>query len=72
MQENPTGARYLTVAQFRAANQRAIGRTLLYDAIRRGDVPHLRLGRRILIPADALDRLVESQAARRAGEGHAS
>ncbi len=35
-----------------------IGRGLVYDGVRRGLIPHVRLGRRILIPADALDRML--------------
>ena len=35
-----------------------ISRGVAYDAIRRGQIPHVRVGRRIVIPADALDRLV--------------
>jgi excisionase family DNA binding protein len=39
-----------------------LGRSATYEALRRGDIPHLRIGRRFLVPRAALDRLL-------AGEG---
>lgn len=35
-----------------------LGRTASYDAIRRGDIPSLRLGRRILVPTAGLRALL--------------
>jgi excisionase family DNA binding protein len=32
------------------------GRTLVYLALQRGEIPHKRIGRRIVIPLSALDR----------------
>jgi len=43
-----------------------ISRSFAYEAVQRGDIPHLRIGRRILIPRSALHRLVEG------GEGEPS
>ena len=37
-----------------------LSRTLVYEAIRRGEIPSIRVGRRILIPRAALERLLES------------
>jgi excisionase family DNA binding protein len=35
-----------------------LGRSSTYDALKRGDIPSVRIGRRILIPRAALDRLL--------------
>ena len=37
-----------------------LGRNSTYDAARRGDIPTIRIGRRILVPKAALNRLLES------------
>ena len=36
-----------------------IGRTSAFEAVRRGDIPHIRIGKRILIPIAALDKMLE-------------
>lgn len=41
-----------------AASWLGIGRTACYEAIRRGEIPHLRLGRRIFVPTAAIRALV--------------
>ncbi len=38
-----------------------LGRSATYDAIRRGDVPSVRIGRRILVPRAALERLLTGE-----------
>ncbi len=35
-----------------------ISRGVAYDAVRRGLIPHIRIGRRVAIPVDALDRMI--------------
>lgn len=35
-----------------------LGRNATYEAIRRGEIPSLRVGRRIVIPRAALERLL--------------
>jgi excisionase family DNA binding protein len=35
-----------------------IGRGLAYESARRGDIPTLRIGRRLVVPKAALDRLL--------------
>ena len=67
-QMGATESRYVTVSQFLDINGKVVGRTALYDAIRRNAIPHARIGRRIILPVDALDRLVTRQAARSGGE----
>jgi excisionase family DNA binding protein len=37
-----------------------LSRGLMYEAIRRGEIPSLRIGRRILIPRVGLARMLES------------
>ena len=39
-----------------------VGRTLLYQEIAKGTLPHIKVGGKILIPADAFDRLLQEQA----------
>lgn len=41
-----------------AARWLGIGRTACYEAIQRGEIPHLRLGRRIYVPTAAIRALV--------------
>jgi hypothetical protein len=60
--------KYLSVDDWLKQNPGVIGRTLAFEAIRRGELPHIRLGRRILVPVDAFDVLLERQMARRATE----
>ena len=45
-----------------AAKRLGIGRTALYDAIGRGELRSLRIGRRRLVPADALAELTRNGA----------
>lgn len=49
----------LTYSVEEAADLLGISRAGAYDAVARGDIPHLRMGRRILIPKSALHRLLE-------------
>jgi|AP45_3_1055517.scaffolds.fasta_scaffold108014_2 excisionase family DNA binding protein len=48
----------LTVSE--AAELLKIGRSCAYEAIRNGQLPVIRMGRRILVPRAALERLLES------------
>lgn len=47
-----------TVSVEYAAQELGIGRTTLYGAIKRGEVPVLRIGRRIVIRRATLTRLL--------------
>ncbi len=40
-----------------------LGRNAVYEAIARGEIPSIRLGRKILIPRVALDRMLAGEAA---------
>jgi excisionase family DNA binding protein len=55
--------RTLTVEE--AARVLGIGRNTAYDAVRRGEIPTITIGRRLLVPRDALERML-------AGEGTAA
>jgi excisionase family DNA binding protein len=60
-----------------ASRRLAMGRTAVYDAIGRGDLRSLKVGRRRLIPADALAELAQRGTAPNANgtapeEGHAT
>lgn len=52
-----TGRRVWTVSE--AARVLGISRAHAYELVARGELPHLRLGRRILIPRHALDGLLD-------------
>lgn len=39
--------------------QRRVGRDQLYRAIRAGEFPAVRVGRRLLVPSDALEQLIQ-------------
>ncbi len=53
----------LTVPE--AAEMLNIGRNQAYEAARRGEIPTIRIGKRILVPRVALDRML-SEVTRRA------
>ena len=46
-----------------------LGRTATYDAIRRRQLPALRIGRRLLVPVPYLKRLLNGEAGLRGGPG---
>jgi len=43
-----------------AARLLGIGRNTAYEAIRRGEIPALRIGRRLLVPRAALESLLSA------------
>lgn len=47
-----------------AAKVLGIGRNQAYEAARRGDLPTLRIGKRILVPVAALERLLAGEPGR--------
>ena len=48
----------LTVEEARV--KLGLSRGLIYEAVRRGSIPSIRIGRRILIPREALHRLIDA------------
>jgi excisionase family DNA binding protein len=53
-----TNREWLTVARFRERNPH-LGKNLVYEAVRDGRLPSIRIGGKILIPSDALDQLLD-------------
>ena len=37
-----------------------IGRNKAYESVQRGDIPSLRFGKKIVVPREAIDRLLKS------------
>jgi excisionase family DNA binding protein len=50
----------MTVSVEEAAGLLGISRALAYELVRRGELPRLRLGRRVVIPRKALREFVEA------------
>lgn len=50
----------LTVSVEEAAALLGISRALAYELVRRGDLPCLRLGRRVVIPRKAVENFIEA------------
>lgn len=61
MSESKLKRNTLTVEQ--AAEVLGIGRTAAYNAAQSGDLPVIRIGRRLLIPRPALDQMLNGEAA---------
>lgn len=57
----PSQAKTLTVEA--AARELNISRGLAYEGVRTGAIPAIRIGRRVLVPRAALDRLLAGDAA---------
>ena len=70
--ETPHEPETLTVPE--AAALLGIGRDLAYRAAARGDIPTLRIGRRLVVPRAQLERLLNGRPATQSteGEGRAS
>src|SRR3954462_2235948 len=49
-----------TLSVEEAAVALGIGRTLAYEAVRRGEIPTIQIGRRRLVPQGALDQLLSN------------
>lgn len=50
----------LTITVSEAADLLGVSRVSAYEAIQRGEIPYIRIGRRILVPKKALERLLDS------------
>ncbi|MFC1938085.1 excisionase family DNA-binding protein [Chloroflexota bacterium] len=50
----------LAISVSEASRRLGLSRHLTYEAIRQGKIPSTRIGRRILIPLAALEKLLES------------
>jgi excisionase family DNA binding protein len=49
----------LTLSVEEAAKVLGIGRNLCYDRVKTGEIPAIRIGRRLLVPRRALEKLLE-------------
>lgn len=56
----PAGQERLTLSVEEAAAALGISRAFAYESVRRGDIPHIKIGRRLLVPRAALDRMLAS------------
>ena len=56
-------AQRLTMSVEEAALALGISRTFAYEAVSRGEIPCIRIGRRILIPKVALEKLLSGESA---------
>ena len=50
---------WTTVPKFLKDHEGLVAKNLIYSAIAKGTIPSARLGRKILIQADCLERLLE-------------
>ena len=55
--------RTMDIPEFAA--QLGISRNAAYEAVKRGEIPAIKIGRRFLIPADTVDRLLAEAADKR-------
>lgn len=49
----------LTLSVEEAAKALGIGRNLCYDRVKTGEIPVIKVGKRLLVPRAALERLLE-------------
>ncbi len=56
----------LTLDVFKAAQLLGISRNLAYDMVKAGNLPVVKLGKRLLVPKKALEQMLESDRASRA------
>ncbi len=59
--------RVLTVPE--AGKLLGIGRNSAYEAARNGEIPVVRIGKRLLVPVVALDRLLDEAGRQKEGSG---
>jgi excisionase family DNA binding protein len=57
--EVPMTTNRLTLTVEEAGTLLGISRTLAYELVRRGEIPSLRLGRRVVVPVHALELMVQ-------------
>ena len=53
------GSKPLVYSVAEAGKRLGLSRGLMYEAIHTGQIPSVKIGRRILVPCIALDRLLE-------------
>jgi excisionase family DNA binding protein len=55
----PTPEMQPTVKVAEAGRLLGLGRAAAYEAVRRGDIPSIRIGRRVVVPTAALRRMLQ-------------
>jgi excisionase family DNA binding protein len=50
----------LTLSVEEAAKLLGIGRNLCYDRVKTGEIPVVKIGRRLLVPRSALEKLLDN------------
>jgi excisionase family DNA binding protein len=58
IETNPPATECRTMSVTEAARVLGISRTTAYECVRAGDLPSVRLGGRIVVPTQAVDRLL--------------
>ena len=58
----------LTLSVEEAAKVLGIGRNLCYDRVKTGEIPAIKIGRRLLVPKAALEKLLEEPKPLNSGE----
>ena len=56
--QQPTSGERLTYSVDEAAALLGLSRSMAYECIRRGEIPAIRFGRRVLVPRMAIDELL--------------
>jgi excisionase family DNA binding protein len=62
LQETVAPAARLALSVEETAARLGVGRAAAYEAIKRGEIPILKIGRRILVPLAALEKLLAGAA----------
>jgi excisionase family DNA binding protein len=62
MREERPGVECLTFTVEQAGEALGIGRNLAYEAVERGEIPSVKIGRRVLVPRAALEEMLRSAA----------
>ncbi len=62
MDTTPTEQAPLTITVERVGQLLGISRGLAYDLVRRGEIPAIRLGRRVVVPASAIEEILHGAA----------
>lgn len=52
---------YISVQEFLDALDGRLSKNTVYKAIAEGEIPHVRISKRILIPTNALEQMLEDQ-----------
>ncbi len=56
--EAPPATTAATMSIIEAAKRLRIGRNQAYDAVHRGEIPSIKIGKRLLVPTAALNRML--------------